>query len=560
MNVLSLIIKIKLRIIKNKIRTFSRHSRLKVAVVTTFALGFWIGGFFIFYEGFVFVNSFQGLGSLLLERLFHLLFMALFYMLIFSNIIVAYTTFYRSRETLYLFSLPLNYLSIFSAKLIETFFLSSWALLFLSGPLMLAYGLVGKVPLSFYPSFLIYFLPFALISAGIGAGITMILVCYFPLKKTRPLIIMAVVLFIAAVSYLANITKFREMDTNETVLIINQILQHLELCRFPLLPNYWAAEGLLSAAAGQMGRAMYYFALLLSNALLFLWISFLLADRLYYKGWTQLRGSSRTREYLPGQGLLMKFTSLLSVFKQQLGAMVIKDTKIFWRDPAQWSQFVIFFGLLAVYVANLRNMAYDTVTPYWKNIVSFLNLSATSLTMSTLNTRFVFPQLSLEGNRFWILSLAPVKRSRILLEKFFTGFIGSLLITEALIIGSNIMLKVSSLMMWVSIITVLLMNFALVGLSVGLGAVFPDFKEDNPASIVSGFGGTLVLVLSLFYVGLVMACEALPFHLYITGGITDYKVFIKFITASGIFTLILSMITCVVPMTLGLKNLEKIEL
>ncbi|MCK4249695.1 MAG: hypothetical protein KAX15_07940, partial [Candidatus Omnitrophica bacterium] len=356
------------------------------------------------------------------------------------------------------------------------------------------------------------------------------------------------------------ITKFREMDTNETVLIINQILQHLELCRFPLLPNYWAAEGLLSAAAGQMGRAMYYFALLLSNALLFLWISFLLADRLYYKGWTQLRGSSRTREYLPGQGLLMKFTSLLSVFKQQLGAMVIKDTKIFWRDPAQWSQFVIFFGLLAVYVANLRNMAYDTVTPYWKNIVSFLNLSATSLTMSTLNTRFVFPQLSLEGNRFWILSLAPVKRSRILLEKFFTGFIGSLLITEALIIGSNIMLKVSSLMMWVSIITVLLMNFALVGLSVGLGAVFPDFKEDNPASIVSGFGGTLVLVLSLFYVGLVMACEALPFHLYITGGITDYKVFIKFITASGIFTLILSMITCVVPMTLGLKNLEKIEL
>ncbi|MCK4423816.1 MAG: hypothetical protein KAV18_07080, partial [Candidatus Omnitrophica bacterium] len=205
-------------------------------------------------------------------------------------------------------------------------------------------------------------------------------------------------------------------------------------------------------------------------------------------------------------------------------------------------------------------MAYDTVTPYWKNIVSFLNLSATSLTMSTLNTRFVFPQLSLEGNRFWILSLAPVKRSRILLEKFFTGFIGSLLITEALIIGSNIMLKVSSLMMWVSIITVLLMNFALVGLSVGLGAVFPDFKEDNPASIVSGFGGTLVLVLSLFYVGLVMACEALPFHLYITGGITDYKVFIKFITASGIFTLILSMITCVVPMTLGLKNLEKIEL
>jgi len=35
------------------------------------------------------------------------------------------------------------------------------------------------------------------------------------------------------------------------------------------------------------------------------------------------------------------------------------------------------------------------------------------------------------------------------------------------------------------------MCFSLISLCVGLGALFPNFKEDNPAQIVSGFGGTL---------------------------------------------------------------------
>jgi ABC-2 type transport system permease protein len=38
---------------------------------------------------------------------------------------------------------------------------------------------------------------------------------------------------------------------------------------------------------------------------------------------------------------------------------------------------------------------------------------------------------------------------------------------------------------------------AVSGLSVGLGAVFMDLRQQNPAAIVSGFGGTLNLILNL---------------------------------------------------------------
>ena len=47
---------------------------------------------------------------------------------------------------------------------------------------------------------------------------------------------------------------------------------------------------------------------------------------------------------------------------------------------------------------------------------------------------------------------------------------------------------------------VTVMTLTLTGLAVGLGALYPNFKEENPSKIVSGFGGTFCLVLSFLYI------------------------------------------------------------
>jgi ABC-2 type transport system permease protein len=51
------------------------------------------------------------------------------------------------------------------------------------------------------------------------------------------------------------------------------------------------------------------------------------------------------------------------------------------------------------------------------------------------------------------------------------------------------------------------MSIAIAAMSTGLGAIFLDLRQRNPAAIVSGFGGTLNLVLSLLY----MLSTVLPF-------------------------------------------------
>ena len=76
----------------------------------------------------------------------------------------------------------------------------------------------------------------------------------------------------------------------------------------------------------------------------------------------------------------------------------------------------------------------------------------------------------------------------------------SLLVTLGLVTLSCYLLKMSwsDVAFFGAVVTV--MTFALNGLAVGLGVLFPNVKETNPNKIVSGFGGTLCLVLSFLYI------------------------------------------------------------
>jgi ABC-2 type transport system permease protein len=181
-------------------------------------------------------------------------------------------------------------------------------------------------------------------------------------------------------------------------------------------------------------------------------------------------------------------------------ALVLKDARMFWRDTAQWGQCVMFFGLLGVYFVNLRHFTHDLSSPFWTSLIAYLNLSACSLNLATLTTRFVYPQFSLEGRRLWIVGLAPLGLSQLVLVKYWLASFLSLAVTLTLIILSCCLLQMS----WDQIVffgtVIAVMTFSLNGLAIGLGVLFPNFKESNPGKIVSGFGGTLCLVLSFVYI------------------------------------------------------------
>ena len=159
---------------------------------------------------------------------------------------------------------------------------------------------------------------------------------------------------------------------------------------------------------------------------------------------------------------------------------MVKDLRLFRRDPVQWSQLLIFTGLLSLYFVNIRRFHYDVYYVGWVNLVSFLNVSVVGLLLSTFTTRFIFPMVSLEGRRFWILGLLPIDRDAILWGKFQFAVGASIVPSSLLILLSDAMLQVAPLVFLSHQITCVILCLGLSGIAVGWARSCPISASSPP--------------------------------------------------------------------------------
>ncbi len=557
------IIRAKLRMGAHQVAAVRGESKLKVGVISVSAIGLWVGAFALFYYGFRFLmvigNDTTGefnFGDLLMGRMLSIFGLAVFMLLIFSNVLVAFSTMYRSKEVVYLLQAPISFENFFYARFFESVAFSSWSLAYLGSPLLLAYGLQTKASLLFYIATPLYYLPFILIPACIGVFITMVLVRIFPRLNTFTMIALSVAGVVGMGLYIFGIIRDTRVSEEQ---LLPAFLSASGRMQSPFLPSLWSSEGILAAAQYNFSAAAYYFGLLLSTALFFVWLTGQLSAWLFYPGYAYLMGQDRQRIKLPGRGVLGRLDRWLRFLPEPLRGLTIKDIKLFWRDPTQWSQFVIFFGIMAIYIANLRNTSRYFEEEKWRLWVACLNTGALSLILATLTSRFVYPLISLEGRRFWILGLAPLTIKQLVWQKFWLSVGSTSIFTVPLAMLSGYMLQLEPLHYFMAVYTVIIANFGLSGLAVGLGALYPNFLEDNPARIVSGMGGTLNLLMSVGYITLIIAAEVIVLQANLIGIFDSPTAFWGAVAGTFLFTVALSALATFAPMQAGLKNLRDTE-
>ncbi|MEI6514709.1 MAG: hypothetical protein WCO77_01920, partial [bacterium] len=324
----------------------------------------------------------------------------------------------------------------------------------------------------------------------------------------------------------------------------------------PMMPNNWTAEGIMALAGGQWVRGSLFWLVLATNtALLFLLVQEFGA-RVFYTAYQRVTASPDLRNR--PEELLGWLDRLLTILPHDIRGMVMKDIRSFLRDPLQWSQALIFFGLLALYFSSFRSFHYNEMPPVWRNLIVFLNIFSVASVLCSLSARFVFPQLSLEGHSFWILGLAPTGMRRILLTKFFLSAFSMVAISGGLMGLATWMLQAGTALSAISIGLAVAISLSVSALSTGLGALFIDLKQPNPVAIISGFGGTVNLVLSLgFMLGTILPFGLL-WHWRISGGIGDTQ-FIQANLLAGLWVAILSIVTIIAPLWMGIRSLRNRE-
>ncbi|HEX5398826.1 MAG TPA: hypothetical protein VFY06_07240 [Verrucomicrobiae bacterium] len=539
-----------------------KQSWLLNCLISLFLAGYIYLSFELFYHGLRFIAKFPGLGAVLTERLMFVLFAFLFALLLLSNLVISYTNLFRNRETIFLLSLPLPAQTIFRWKFIESTLLASWAFLFLIAPLLVAFGMVRNVPWHFYLVTPLLIAMFIVLPAVLGAAVAILIGRLLDRRGFQFALVGTALVVLTVVAFWWKTQPVDdELLNKRTLEALNIVLSRTHVTMFPFLPSFWLSSAVLQWAEGILRGAAFFALVLLSYTLLFGSVAFTRFGALFYdtSSAVQSRGGNGIKSWFFGgrgdsrraAGLLEALFAQIPWLGRDLRALAVKDLRMFWRDTTQWGQSVMLFGLLGIYIVNLRNFTHQLTSPFWINLVAFLNLFACSLNLATITTRFVFPQFSLEGRRLWIVGMAPMGLERVVKIKYWLASAISLAVTLPLITLSCWLLKMSwnRVALFGAVVTV--MTFTLNGVAVGLGTLYPNLKEANPSKIVSGFGGTLCLVLSSLYI-----FGSLP--LLVVGLLNRHTRLDWAIGSFAAFAL-LSVLIGWLPMKLGLRRLKDFE-
>ncbi|NLT70486.1 MAG: hypothetical protein GXX91_07300 [Verrucomicrobiaceae bacterium] len=507
-----ILFRIHIRMLGVKTVVAARRSKLMTATIACFLVGYMVASYWLFREGLQYVAALPAAGALLSDRLIHVMFFCFLVMLVFSVAVTTYISLYRNRDTRWLLSLPLSHRTIFLWKCFESAAFSSWGLAFILAPLLLAFARMREVPPGFFLKTTLVLIVFLSLASALGA---LLLVTAVRWLNRRQIVIglgvLAVFLIASAVRTGLQDREIVQETGLSAALTFQRVLHHTGITVNRALPGTWVAASIVDWTRPHRSYASaLYPTLLVSHGLMAVLLLYFAGGRWFYSSWNRSFQHSAASALKRDRGKVPTAASVLARYPnpsflahlvgRPLAAISRKDFLTFFREPAQWVQFSLVFGLLAIYSSGLRQMNGEMEQPRDLYLVAFLNLAVCALALSTLTTRFVFPQFSLEGRRLWILAMSPLQLPSIVMQKFVTSTLGSgvLVIAILCISGYNLRIGLADSVFFASAVACLAIG--LNGLAVGLGVLFPNLQESNAAKIVSGFGGTLCLVGSFIYI------------------------------------------------------------
>lgn len=560
------------RVLSTFVRQLFSQSRFRVTLVIVLTTLLWGGMFWMFGEALWFFQTSIACPetfAVAVSGMFSTFFFVLTLMLMFSAAVILYGSLFRSREIAFLLTSPARTGRVFLDQFHQAVVLCSWGFVLLGSPGLLAYGVVVGAPWHFYVVLVPFVVSFVYIPVALGAIACMLLVRFFPTRIVTVLVSAGAMILSVGI-WMA--WRLVTVPSNNLLTAgwFREILDRMQVSDVRLMPSWWLSTGLFDAAGTAWGEGLLFLALMIANALLLRQLAMWTAERTLRAAYSGLSNKGLRRKRTHSTLLDRLLDRLMRPLPATIRLMTIKDARLFRRDPLQWSQVLIFAGFMIVYFLYVPSFTSELSAVVWVNMISFLNLAVVGLLLSTFTTRFVFPMLSLEGRRFWILAQLGVRRETILWGKFLYALGGAIIPCCGLVLLSDVMLGVHAIVIASHQLTCVVLCLGLAGIAVGLGAWLPNLREESPSRIAAGFGGTLTLVTSTLFIMVVVLLTALPTHFYLAAHyasqVRDFEGrphlqswFLWWWIAGTIISVLIGALATYLPMRVGFRAFRRQE-
>lgn len=468
-----------------------------------------LGVYAAFHRALLALGSLGLAGAALTLYLLESVLVLIFVLALVSFVVSGLGLYYRARDTRFLLAAPLPLGALFWLRTIQTFALTSWTLVALGLPALIALGRVYERGPRFYAEGLAILASLAALSVGAGALLTMLTGAALRRAPSRlaaaAAVLALVVAFVVVVgrNVVPSAADFHAVFDPGMLNGKPASIKFIE-AKFALWPSHPFAAALYeSATRGRAGSTATRLALWLAPALLLAATATVglrlfartlpaIAEAFAFAPGGRRRGPARTPAF-PRR------------WRGAVGALVERDLAMLVRSPHELGQAAFITVLLLVYtafivVAPLREVG---GSPEAVARLLLFTIVAAGYFLTAFGLRFVFPAMSLEGRAAWVFFSSPAPVFRFLLAKaaLSAGLLALVVVPIAMI--GTLRLAESPAIVATTAALLLMVAATTTTILLGLGAAWPDFRRPSPEALSTTGAGLVATVSCLTYVAAV---------------------------------------------------------
>ncbi len=487
--------------------SFRKQDRLKNIFFILLGIVFVTALFYLSEFIVLRILSIDIIGEVVAKRILSMLLMTVFFLVLFSSVITSLTSFYTADDLNIILSLPAGFESVFFSRILKSFINSSWMPLGFILPVIYGFASALRADIQAYILTIVFLIFFFLIPVSAGTMLITLIVRIFPATRIKEiLIITGIVAFSLLYIWFRMFQPERFLNPDGLSTMI-EFIARFDVPGSVLIPSTWTTELIFASLKASVINTTSLMALI-STAVAMIFLSALFVDRLYPEAFSRTqegkkRGNARSL-------FARRFTELLPVSRLPR-VIMYKDILEFIRQPSQWSQLILLTALLIVYIYNFRyfrNIQLTGLISQWG--LYFLNMGLCGFVIAALGARFIYPAISLERNSFYLYKIAPVSMKKFIYSKFFIYAVPLTFASVAVTAVSNLILKSSTEYFIISLLMSFVIAVAVSGIGTAVGAIYPNFRAVDPASIPASAGGVIYMISSMSTVILLIVLTIWP--------------------------------------------------
>jgi len=465
-------------------------------------LVFAAGGFFFIQKFIFFLLIDIKVGLFLLHEFISMMLFIFFITVNLGNIIVSYSTLYKSDEVTHLLSKPIAPAKIFAIKFLDNFFYSSSTLILILFSLLAGYTFYFKLSVGTFLLLVLNFISFMFSAASLGVIILLILIRLakrFGIKK---------IIYSLITSYVLIIAFFFRI--NSPKLLVTTVLKYYpyvakdnylgelipSLIKF--LPNNWLSQSAYWMVRGDISNSLSYLFLQMVLSVFLFSVAMYLGHRWYFKTW--LLNLKLTADFVSARKESKSIFSFAkkSLLNAQSESIIKRDLLMFIREPSQVIHFLILLFLIVVFISSVAGIKFVGLGNYYLQTMIYLSIFLFNLLfISTLSLRFVFPLISLEGQTFWKIKSSPINYTSFIKNKLV--ILSSFILSIGLGLSFFSNYKFGFVLTTFSMAITLLAAMTIISINFGMGGLYANYKEKNAIRLSSSQGASLSFLINIVF-------------------------------------------------------------